>query len=240
MRLAILIVLTWVCAASGQELLQKPPVDQTVSDLDPLGTSLRWVEPGNAQFSNRVRLYRLDESGVDPATGLIFPGQYLYRSPGVQARLDRPQYLSLSPFSTPNHSQMVINAAPAVDGAFIEMIPPNTFFDLVLRPDPRSSPANPYGDQSQANGVRMNTRIDTRIDSRIDGRVTDSWLNQDELLVDLTLDPASPQRLTERSRAMAVELDTPQTQPTASARMNQAAPIDSKDQQTVPEESPAD
>ena len=164
MRTLAAAILLWVSAVTAaQRVPPLQPVDQAVSDLDPLSTSLRWVEPGNAVFSHRVRIHQLrGQPAIDPTTGLALPREYLFRAPGVRARIDRPQYLVLSPFSTPKKPRLDQNVSPALDGGLIEVIGPNTIFDLVPRPIITTST---HGLDRPA--ARIDARLDTRINSRL-------------------------------------------------------------------------
>ncbi|MBB6429990.1 hypothetical protein [Algisphaera agarilytica] len=97
-------------------------VDASVADRDPLATSLRRVEPGNAQFSFQNRLTRTNfrvgwspfAPATDPGTGLTHTHQYQYRSPGLRALIDRPEYV------------------PVRGGGEVMIIPANTVFQLTL------------------------------------------------------------------------------------------------------------
>ncbi|MEM9418628.1 MAG: hypothetical protein AAGA25_06160 [Planctomycetota bacterium] len=106
-------------------------VDASISDRDPLATSLRRVEPGNAQFSFQNRLTRTNfrvgwspfAPVTDPGTGLTHTHQYQYRSPGLRALIDRPEYV------------------PVRGGGEVMIIPANTVFQLTLeRPDDAGEP----------------------------------------------------------------------------------------------------
>lgn len=144
-------------------------VDQAVQDLDPLATSLRRMNPGNALYNNDGRIYQLRPPGpwtqaglpaLDNLTGLNMPQQYIYRAPGVQAYMDRPDYL-VRPGAMSTRRR---NVAPHGDGKFVEMIPAGVVFDLV----PRQPGAQV---QPQAADDWVDHRIDGRIDNRIDGRI---------------------------------------------------------------------
>ncbi len=150
------------------------PVDRTVGDLDPLGVSHRWIDPAQAAFSPGARLYRegygaggFGDPGSAPApnphTGLMMSGQFRYEAPGVQAWMDRPDYL----VRTGPGGQFSYNVAPLREGSALALIPPNTVFNLIP-PDRldtgQSEPESPGPDH------RIDRRLDHLIDARIDGR----------------------------------------------------------------------
>lgn len=102
------------------------PVDASIADRDPLAASFRWVEPGNAQFSFQNRLtvanFNAGWSPFDPgsptatdsSTGLVHSQGYQFRSPGLRALIDRPEYV------------------PVRGGGEAMIIPANTVFQLTL------------------------------------------------------------------------------------------------------------
>lgn len=102
------------------------PVDASIADRDPLAASFRWVEPGNAQFSFQNRLtvanFNTGWSPFDPgsptatdsSTGLVHSQGYQFRSPGLRALIDRPEYV------------------PVRGGGEAMIIPANTVFQLTL------------------------------------------------------------------------------------------------------------
>lgn len=149
------------------------PVDQGVGDLDPRGTSLRRLEPGNALYSTRVRLYQMPgahrtpgQPQIDPATGLALPSTYRYSAPGVQALFDRPDYLMKTGTGS---RDMARNVAARPDGAFIETVPAGMVYDL--RPETALQHLMPqlYPAEPTPRAVGPDWRIDDRY--RIDGRV---------------------------------------------------------------------
>ncbi|MEM6853521.1 MAG: hypothetical protein AAF593_03845 [Planctomycetota bacterium] len=101
-------------------------VDTGVTDLDPLATSLRRIDPGNAQFSFESRLTVANFSrtwspfdpasptATDPSTGLVHSQGYQFRSPGLRALIDRPEYV------------------PLRNGGEVMVVPANTVFQLTL------------------------------------------------------------------------------------------------------------
>ena len=104
------------------------PLDAGVADRGPHATSLRRVEPGNAQHSFAARIQPIDFSNrwtplkTDPQTGLTHSAQYQFRSPGLRALLDQPQYAQ-------------------IQGQTLALIPANTVFQLT--PEPAVGPAGP-------------------------------------------------------------------------------------------------
>jgi len=120
-------------------------VDMGIGDRDPRAVSLRRVEPGNGQFSFENRLtvanFNVAWSPSDPAsptatdfsTGLVHSQGYQYRSPGLRALIDRPEYV------------------PLRTGGELMIIPANTVFQLTLeRPtrlaDPRPAAHDNFQD----------------------------------------------------------------------------------------------
>lgn len=154
------------------------PVDQTVEDVDPLATSLRRVEPGNALYSDRIRIYEfgppsplgMDRSSFqrDPATGLAMPQQYRYVAPGVQAWLNRPDYLVRT---GPDRRDIGFNVAPYADGAFVEVVPPGTVFDLIPRPQILARPTPLAEETAFWPDQRLDARLDLRLNTRVDLRL---------------------------------------------------------------------
>jgi hypothetical protein len=149
------------------------PVEQAVGDLDPLSRSLRQVETGIGQFGQGTSLYQVDGRALNPVS-LHQEPMYYRMSPGVRARVGRMDYLVPT-----EEGDVALNMPPGPDGRLLELIPPNTVFDLalpgqgslldavlappMLGPDQRLS--SPPGD------ARLNGRIDGRLDQRVNGRV---------------------------------------------------------------------
>lgn len=134
------------------------PVDQTVGDLDLRATSSRRVEQGIGVYGQTGSLYR--RTDLNPrsfSTGQALTQRYQLREPGVTAWIDRPDYLVRDPLG-----ELRLNVAPSLDGQFIELIAPNTVFDLVPQ-TPRGFV--PYDDRPGEGweDTRINTRLDTRI-----------------------------------------------------------------------------
>ncbi|MFA9479573.1 hypothetical protein ACERK3_14885 [Phycisphaerales bacterium AB-hyl4] len=145
-------------------------IDQGVGDLDPVGTSLRRLEPGNAMHSTRVRLHRQPGAGdnpgqpqIDPTTGLALPSMYRYSAPGVNALFDRPDYVMKTGTGS---RDMARNVAARPDGAFIEAVPAGTIFDL--RPESAyqhlMAPFHTHTEPEDWQDMRVDHRY------RIDGR----------------------------------------------------------------------
>ena len=157
------------------------PVDRTVGDLDPHAASQRWVDPAQAAFAPGAQLYLegfgptgsgdnaaagLGLPAANPHTGLTMAGQFRYQAPGVQAWMDRPDYL----VQTGPGGQYSLNVSPLREGAALALIPPNTVFNLIP-PDQLDSPAPAELDDAAAGpDHRLDRRVDTRIDARVDGQ----------------------------------------------------------------------
>ncbi len=129
------------------------PVDQAVSDLDLRAASTRRVEQGIGVFGQSGSLYQRPNDGQGWfLNGQEVTQQYQLRQPGFTAWIDRPDYLVQDPFG-----EMSLNNAPAIDGQFIDLVPPNTVFDL-------SNAAQqvfiPYTEDPNSPSPRVNTRID--------------------------------------------------------------------------------
>ncbi len=118
------------------------PVDQAVADLDPLATSFRRIDPSLAVYNPNSSIYQIGGSdplrnaagGIDPRTGLAVPRNFVFEQPGVRVFLNRPDYLVLTNEDL-RRPEFGLNVAPAIDRAFIELIPPGAVFDLVPRDD---------------------------------------------------------------------------------------------------------
>src|SRR5690606_17894511 len=123
---AILMLLSVALPVVGQDYR---PVDQTVEDLDPLATSSRVIQGSPAVFSHRTSLYRpLDPRQTDPF-GHPATQSYILEKPGVRAWVSRPDYLVLVD-PDPQHPKFNINVQPILDGAFFELVPPGSVYDL--------------------------------------------------------------------------------------------------------------
>ncbi len=156
--------------AVADEGTQWEPVDQSVSDLDLRATSSRRVEQGIGVYGQTGSLYRRPETGSGwPLQGQPLSQQYQLREPGVTAWIDRPDYLVQDPFG-----ELKLNIAPSQDGRFIDLIPPNTVFDL----SPTTSNGFvPYTDiyDDGLGSTRFDTRIDGRIDTPATGQPQQPW-----------------------------------------------------------------
>lgn len=177
--LAVLGPLALPASAGGESAVVGPvpherfgpqPVDQAVGDLDPLSASLRWLEPGNALHSSRVRLTESPHAaGLDGAprfdadAGMAMPGRYRYSAPGVQAMFDRPDYIVRT---GPGRRDFATNVSPMYDGALIERVPAGTVFDL--RPETALRHLMPqHAPRSAASDHWQDRRIDGRIDTQL-------------------------------------------------------------------------
>jgi hypothetical protein len=162
MFLAVACTAGHLSAQDNQDAIWRP-VDQTVADLDLRATSLRRVEPGVGVFGQSGALYnRGDPSFGYDGRGLPLSQQYQLRQPGYTAWLDRPDYLVVDLRGTLNR-----NVAASTDGHYLNMVPPNTVFDLVPRGD---VPVVPYMDPYD-DGWGLD-RVNTRITGEIGGEVT--------------------------------------------------------------------
>ena len=97
------------------------PVDQAVSDLDARAASQRYVEQGIGRYGQSGSMYRRTDTG-HLGLGQPLSQTYQLRQPGYTAYLDQPDYLVLD-----KEGQISLNYAPAQDGMFRSMVPPNTF-----------------------------------------------------------------------------------------------------------------
>lgn len=133
-------------AAPPAAAQEAPLVDRAVGDLDTLATSSRYLDPAYGNDLNRARLYQLRTADLQAGTR----PQYRFEAPGFRATFDQPDYLTLS------EDGVGLNRAPLYDGAFIELIPPNTVFDL--------TPSRPaaFGEPPSPESLRW--RVDTRWD----------------------------------------------------------------------------
>ncbi len=151
--------------AQAQDDTQWQPVDQTVSDLDLRASSARRVEQGIGVYGQTGSLYRRPDTGPGWfVNGNPISQQYQLREPGFTAWIDRPDYLVQNPLG-----DVGLNIAPSQDRRFIDLVPPNTVFDLV----PSTSRAFvPYTDiyDDGLGSTRVNTRIDGFIDTTTTGQ----------------------------------------------------------------------
>ncbi len=122
-----------------------PLVDRAVADLDPLATSTRYLDPAYANNPNRERVTLLRPA--DPAAGV--GAVYNLEGPGYRATFNRPDYLVQTQFGP------ALNHAGLRDGAYVDVIPPNTVFDLTPpRPTQPLAPLSP-----EAQRLVVDTRI---------------------------------------------------------------------------------
>lgn len=154
-------------------------VDRAVADLDPLAQSLRQVSTGLHVHGERTGFFKPISIG-----GATHREPVYYRlGPGFTACLHRPDYVVRR-----GQDKLRRNVAPEVDGEFLELIPPDTVFELrpirQLAPPPVRSdtPArwvvsNRFWQSGLFNNLidtRINLRIikpiDTRIDTSVDPR----------------------------------------------------------------------
>ncbi len=152
----VVAILLWSAPIHGQSAnapgtTPGSAVDMSIADRDPRAASLRRVEPGNAQFSFESRLsvanFNAAWSPFDPAsptatdfsTGLVHSQGYQYRSPGLRALIDRPEYV------------------PIRGGGEVMIIPANTVFQLTLE-----RPARPLDTRPAAHENFVDQRLDQR------------------------------------------------------------------------------
>ncbi len=206
--LLIAIVSTAVGAHTSSTLAddnaQWQPVDQSVSDLDLRATSSRRVEQGIGVYGQTGSLFRRPDSGQGSSiNGQPLTQQYQLREPGFTAWIDRPDYLVQDPLG-----EFRLNIAPSQDGQFIDLIPPNTVFDL----DPTTPNAFvPYTDFYD-DGLG-NTRVNTRIDGWVDTPVSGEPVRQ--LLPLPTAHRLPPHLMAERASRAPTPADTSPTQNTS-------------------------
>lgn len=136
----VMVKATWIILLIGTAAMAAPPagyapVDQAVADLDRLTISLRRVEPGlrvgdgekTALFapmqwpgqSSRAMVAAIPDRTSDSSSPFYRIG------PGFRAKVDRIDYL----IKIDKH-EYAVNVAPIQDGKFIELVSPNTVFDL--------------------------------------------------------------------------------------------------------------
>ena len=156
-------LILWLClliatapgasSVSAQDTSQWQSVDQAVGDLDLRAASSRQVEQGIGVFGQTGSLYQRPNDGQGwYLNGQEVTQQYQLRQPGFTAWIDRPDYITQDALG-----EMSLNNAPAIDGQFIDLVPPNTVFDL-------SNSAQqvffPYIQDTDITSPRINTRID--------------------------------------------------------------------------------
>lgn len=159
--LAALAIPAWAGPRDGLK-----PVDQAVADLDPLARSYRQMEAGlRYEGEQRSRLFttvpndRYSAFARSGALGTPVKPQSYRIGKGFVARVDRINYLMYAP-----DGELAMNVGPRKDGQYLEMIGPNTVFEL--RPiDFSAPPAPPLFD------ARINARVEPR---RIEPRRLDN------------------------------------------------------------------
>jgi len=155
----------WWSLASAQDDTPWQPVDQTVSDLDLRASSARRVEQGIGVLGQTGSLYRRPDTGPGWfVNGNPLSQQYQLREPGVTAWIDRPDYLVQDPLG-----EVGLNISPAQDRRFIDLVPPNTVFDLVPSTQRGFVPYTDIYDDGLGS-TRVNTRIDGFIDTTATGQ----------------------------------------------------------------------
>lgn len=153
----MMLVMGVASPALGQQLQSwYRPVDQTVEDWNAFSVSQRVVDPGNAQFSDRVHLYRsLNPFQLDPFGQ---PGQnsFVYQGPGYRAWVSNPEYLSLV-VDDPQYPEYKFNVSPVKDGAYLSVVSAGVVWDLTL---PVSPPTE----------MDLHPELDARFDARVYGQ----------------------------------------------------------------------
>ncbi len=152
--------------ANGQPPEHFRPIDQAVEDLDLLATSLRHVPPSFEPNVAQSRLIQMNQHGT------MLPGQTLpyYRiDKGVIARVDRLDYVAID-----TKNKFHLNAAPRSEGAFLELIPANTIYELrsiesILASAQGDAEQQSPSDQVVANLIKSNLKVQlqTRIQTHI-------------------------------------------------------------------------
>ncbi len=142
------------------------PVDQTVADLDLRAVSSRHVEQGIGVFGQSGSLYHRSDTDQWQTLGQPLSHTYQLRRPGYTAYIDRPDYLVVD-----LQGEINLNVAPSDDGNFLNLVPPNTVFDLVYRP----ATPTPVND-AWLDGPATSTRIDGQFHGRVTGEPTPSPL----------------------------------------------------------------
>lgn len=168
MRIAIACILAGLTLpagrASAQEAAATPaawsPVDQTVSDYDPRQVSLRRMEPGQGAFS-RQTLFEPSRPAtwaagglptVGGQYGLSLPSNYIYRAPGINAMVVKPEYLVKI---GPDPEDVAFNQIPAKDDFYLTLESAGMVYNLIPQlTEPQIAPMR-----------------DDWIDTRVDGRL---------------------------------------------------------------------
>lgn len=180
---SILCVVAVACVPALAEQAPDPaqlqPVDQAVSDIDPMVNSLRVVEKGLSYLGDQSRLYKpVSLNVVDtPAAHSIalapVNSVYYRTGPGYLVRVPRVNYLVRWPTG-----DITSNQTPGVDGQYREIIP-NDMVYLIDQIPLRSeltvtyNPVPPSEDRSINSRVdpqRLDLRVDRRVDMRVEAR----------------------------------------------------------------------
>ncbi len=166
MRSLILLIVSLLVAgpAWGQEAAATPadwtPVDQTVSDYDPTQVSLRRMEPGIGVFA-RQTLYEptrpatwsaMGVPTVGGEYGLALPSEYMYRAPGINAMVVKPEYLVRT---GPKPEDIAYNKVPVAEEHYLTLASPGMVYNLI--PQLNEPAVTPVSDGWQ----------DTRVDGRL-------------------------------------------------------------------------
>ncbi len=189
----------------GQDDTQWQPVDQTVSDLDLRAQSSRRVEQGIGVFGQTGSLYQRPNTGQGWfINGQQVTQQYQLRQPGFTAWIDRPDYLVRDPLG-----ELRLNIAPSQDGRFIDLVPPNTVFDL----SPNTPRAFiPYAESYDP--ARLSPRVDTRIDGWIGTPLGQNPLAVPPIPSPPTANRLPPHLMAQRADRANENIATPQTSDT--------------------------
>jgi len=140
-----LLISTGAAVAQSVEEMGYRPVDQTVEDIDPLGVSLRKVDPGLLTVGERTNVYRR-----------IVPGQTPYEQP----QSDRLYFVSYGVVAEYDQSQYIYmfdrKGRPA---GIAQKIPPNTVFHLGLPEQDVTPTTEPPLNPGQVSG-RVNGEVE--------------------------------------------------------------------------------
>jgi len=158
--------LTCAPQTHGEEANNWQPVDQSVSDLDLRAVSTRHVERGIGVFGQTGSLFQRPTTAGWYIDGQHITQTYQFRQPGYTALIDRPEYLVQDGFG-----EMFLNTAPERDGQFIDLVPPNTVYDLSN---------SLYHVYIPFENAYENDAVSPRVDTRVQGWVDES-AGQNEL-----------------------------------------------------------
>ena len=164
----------------GQQTLRGlEPVDQTVTDMDQLSESLRYMEMGLRPDGEQTSLFRVADSWRDPWMRDARPWQrdrtYYRIGPGFVSRVDRLDYLVIR--GQGRDAKLRLNLMPRRDGEFVELIPANTVFELRPLDQLLLEPADQM-DMAPPSPYLVDTFIDRRIDYRVAARPVDYRVGQ--------------------------------------------------------------